>query len=318
MKKTFWGVIVLCLITFAIVLSVLAGCEVKYICESKAIQNGNYTLDGELVLPKTGNNFPAVVIVSGSGAMDMDGSIGSQKPYKDLSYKLAERGIASIRFNKVTYQYADSVSKDVNFSLDDEYFYAVDDCIKILKEDERVNNSAIYLLGHSLGAQIIPLFLQNDTTLAGGIIMAGTTMHVLDLLLEQVARQSQSLYEEYLPYANYAKSLQTVPTGEENRYYFGAYTAYHVSYNAIDRFAVVELDCPLLVMQGELDLQVTTEHFETYKQLLGNKSDVVFKLYQNLNHIFSNGIGETVATAYSRHGTIDDEVIDDIVSFVLK
>lgn len=83
-------------------------------------------------------------------------------------------------------------------------------------------------------------------------------------------------------------------------------------------FAVAQVTGPLLIMQGGLDLQVTTEHFDAYKALLAGKDDVEFKQYAKLNHLFSDGKGETVRNAYMRKRKIPTEVIDDIASFVLK
>lgn len=297
----------------------LTGCQNNgIVCENVKIQNGTYVLDGELTLPKDGNMLPSVVIVSGSGAMDMDGKIGAQKPYKDLAYNLAKKGVASIRFNKVTFQYATETARATDFTVDDEYFLAMESCIKLLRQTERLDKNKIFLLGHSLGSQMVAVELQKDSALCGGIIMAGTTAHILDILLEQAAAQSQTLYEEYLPYCQKAKNLSEVPFGEENHYYFGAYSAYWVSYNSLDRLAISQTKCPLLILQGGMDLQVSTEHFENYKTLLTNRTNVVFKEYSQLNHLFSDGRGETVQTAYRRIGKIPQEVIDDIAQFILQ
>jgi len=280
------------------------------------VANGSYSLDGEITLPKDGDGLPSVVIVPGSGSLDMDGTVGAQKPYKDLAYKLAKKGVACIRFNKVTFQYAQEAAAKTSFTVDDEYFYAINSCVDILRQTARIDSGKIFLVGHSLGAQMIPIALQNDSSLAGGIIMAGTTSHILDLLMEQTARQDQRLYNEYLPYYQKAVNLKEVPVGEENYYYFGVYSAYWVSYNNLDRSAASRVSCPLLIMQGKLDLQITAEHFAAYKALLKDKSNVQYKEYARLNHIFSDGSGETVQTAYRRSGEIAAEVIDDIAQFI--
>lgn len=91
-----------------------------------------------------------------------------------------------------------------------------------------------------------------------------------------------------------------------------------MSYNALDRLAITQVDSPLLIMQGGLDLQVNTEHFDVYKSLLATKDYVVFEEYSELNHLFSDGKGETVQTAYMRRGQISTEVIDDIIQFVMS
>ena len=296
----------------------LSGCdteeknvEFEYEVVSVELDAGNdFLVDGEILLPKTDNKVPAVVIVPGSGPMDMDGTVNSQKVYESLGIQLAKKGIASIRFNKVTYQHGNNIAKDYSFTLEDEYISTIESSINILKEKEEIDISKIYLIGHSLGAQVIPVVLYNDSTLAGGILMAGTTMHILDLMLEQLKKQDDENYDDYVPYVTYAKSLTEVQKGEEQFFYFGAYTEYYVNYNALNRELVKDLDCELLILQGELDFQVTIEHFDGYKKLLKGRENVEFISYEKLNHLFSDGEGETFFNAYKSKKSVSDKVIE--------
>lgn len=290
--------------------------EYEYETKRSQLQNGEYLVDGEFLLPVTDEKVPAVIIVGGSGPSDMDGTVNAQKPYKTLAIELAEKGIASIRFNKVTYQHAGDLVNDFSFAIQDEYLYAIESCLELLRENDNIDHGQIYLVGHSLGSVIIPIVLERDKDLAGGIIMAGSTMHILDLLLEQIKVQSEDLYNLYLPYCNYAKSLTEVPAGEEAYNYFGAYTAYYVSYNKINRELIKDLECPLLIIQGRLDLQVSMEHFYQYQDLLQNKQNVTYKVYDKLNHLFSNGENETLENAYKVNNKIDEAVIIDIFNFI--
>ena len=88
----------------------------------------------------------------------MDGTVNAQKPYKTLAIELAEKGIASIRFNKVTYQHAGALVNDFSFTIQDEYLYAIESCLELLRENDNIDHGQIYLVGHSLGSVIIPLF----------------------------------------------------------------------------------------------------------------------------------------------------------------
>lgn len=312
------------LVALGITIFITSGCKgnkdpeaYEFSEENVIVANGNFSLDGKICLPETDDKVAAVVIVGGSGPIDMDGSVNAQKPYLELAKKLAVKGIASLRYNKVTQQFNSDIAKDYDFTIEDEYIYAIENAVAILKNDERIDSSKIYLIGHSLGAQIIPVVLNKDQSLAGGILMAGTTMHILDLILEQVKRQDENKYNEYRPYVEYAKSLTEVPNGEEQYFYFGAYTAYYVSYNNINRNIVKDLNCRLLIMQGELDLQISIDHFNNYKALLKGNENVTYKQYPLLNHLFSNGEGENINTAYKVKKPIDDEVINDIYNFII-
>ena len=79
---------------------------------------GSFKLPGTLTLPKNGKNLPVVILVHGSGPNDRDETVGVNKPFRDLAYGLAERGIAVIRYDKRTKVYgADSApaGKEITF-----------------------------------------------------------------------------------------------------------------------------------------------------------------------------------------------------------
>ena len=63
---------------------------------------GSYDLEGKLTLPKGVEQPPVVLLIHGSGASDMDERIFDNKPFADIAAGLAERGIASLRYNKRT------------------------------------------------------------------------------------------------------------------------------------------------------------------------------------------------------------------------
>ena len=54
--------------------------------------------------------MPAVVFVHGSGPMDRDGTVGACRPFRDLAWQLAERRIATLRYEKRTRLYGREVA----------------------------------------------------------------------------------------------------------------------------------------------------------------------------------------------------------------
>lgn len=81
--------------------------------------------------------------------------------------------------------------------------------------------------------------------------------------------------------------------------------------------AAKAIEKPLLVLQGERDYQVTMEEFELWKDSLGQKSNVTFKSYKGLNHLMIHGEGTPDPQEYNIPGKVDDQVIEDIASWVL-
>ena len=80
-------------------------------------------MPGTLSLPRRPGSapYPAVVLLAGSGPLDRDETIGRNKPFKDLAWGLASRGVAVLRFDKVTYAHPGQVKEAQDFTLADEY-----------------------------------------------------------------------------------------------------------------------------------------------------------------------------------------------------
>src|SRR5437762_6888598 len=71
--------------------------------------------------PRRGQGpFPGVVLVHGSGPEDQDETIGPNKPFKDLAWGLASRGIAVLRYTKRTAQYGAKMRLDSTFTVEEE------------------------------------------------------------------------------------------------------------------------------------------------------------------------------------------------------
>ena len=118
---------------------------------------GNFKLPGTLTLPKNGKDLPVVIWYMARGASDRDETVGANKPFRDLAYGLAERGIAVIRYDKRTKVYgADSAPAGKEITFDEE---SVDDAlsaIKLARSIPTINPERIYILGHSLGGTLLP------------------------------------------------------------------------------------------------------------------------------------------------------------------
>jgi hypothetical protein len=67
------------------------------------VEVGPMKLSGLLAVPAGDGPFPAVVLVHGSGPYDGDETIGPNRPFKDLSDGLAQKGIAVLRYEKRTH-----------------------------------------------------------------------------------------------------------------------------------------------------------------------------------------------------------------------
>ena len=128
------------------------------ITEKKIIgENAEYPLNGLLTLPDDlSHKVPAVVLVHGSGASNMDEKVMKLTPFKDLAEGLAERGIASLRYDKRTFAHPLKFGRLESPTVKEE---TIDDAVlavRMLKRDPRIDAGRVYLLGHSMGAMLAP------------------------------------------------------------------------------------------------------------------------------------------------------------------
>ena len=81
-----------------------------------------------------------------------------------------------------------------------------------------------------------------------------------------------------------------------------------------------ETDKPMLIMQGGMDFQVlATEDFAAFRDQLEGRSNVEYRLYEDLNHLFVKGIYNDILKArkeYKGEQHIGAEVLDDIAAFI--
>ena len=59
----------------------------------------NITLAGTLTMPKKGNNFPAVILITGSGGQNRDEEIMGHKPFLVIADYLTRNGYAVLRYD---------------------------------------------------------------------------------------------------------------------------------------------------------------------------------------------------------------------------
>lgn len=83
--------------------------------------DGPLSVAGTLSVPVAPGRHAGVVLLAGSGPLDRDETIGPNKPLKDLAWGLASRGIAVLRFDKVSFTHPDGVRRIDGFTLADEY-----------------------------------------------------------------------------------------------------------------------------------------------------------------------------------------------------
>jgi fermentation-respiration switch protein FrsA (DUF1100 family) len=281
-------------------------------------------LPGVLTLPKTSGTVPAVVLVHGSGPSDEDESTGALRPFKDLAWGLATRGIATLRYVKRSRQAPGGILTQKEEVLD-----AAHDALELLQRTPRLDPRLLFVLGHSQGGELAPRIAQQAPGLAGIIVLAGPTQPLQDLLVDQYAHflsldpHNDSLARKLDAARRFKQTVDDVrlradedvaiPTGGTLK---GAYFLDSRGYAA--PAAASALSCRILVLQGERDYQVPMSDFADWKRALAGKKGASLRSYPSLNHLFVAGVGPSRPEEYERQGHVDERVVRDIAEWILQ
>ncbi|WP_242186088.1 alpha/beta hydrolase [Sphingomonas sp. CARO-RG-8B-R24-01] len=142
-------------------------------------------LAGTLTLPAGKGPFPAVVLISGSGAQDRDETILAHKPFAVIADRLTRDGVAVLRmddrgFARSTGNFA--AATDDDFAADT----AAD--VAFLRQRADIDPARIGLIGHSEGGLVAPKVAVRDPRIAFIVLMAGPGVPLSQVLAAQRAR----------------------------------------------------------------------------------------------------------------------------------
>ena len=302
--------------------------------KEKVIVGNEYPLKGELIIPKSNQPVPAVVFVHGSGASNMDEKVGKLTPFKDIAEGLARHGIASIRYDKRSYAHGFKLlMKEKNVTVKIE---TIDDAImatNLLKNNPRIDANNVYIIGHSMGAMLAARIDSEGGNYKGLVMMAGSPRTLNEIMIDQnndVLSQTKG-FTHWIVQKQVGK-IKKMFEGFENlsdeeakkkKMGNGVTLYYFKEMNAFDTKNYLKtISKPMLIMQGEKDFQATVDKdFTSYKQLLEGKDNVVFKLYENLNHAFVPSIYGSIMKAkqeYNVEQHIGENVISDIANWIKR
>lgn len=293
------------------------------------VSDAQWQLPGTLTLPNGKGPFPVVVLVAGSGPEDEDETIGSNKPFKDLAWGLASRGIAVLRYTKRTKQYGAKSSADpATFTVKDEYTDDARAAVALLAARSEIDPKRIFLAGHSEGGYVAPRIASSVPQIAGIAILEGNTRPIEKLILDQLH------YEAGLGGPNTAQIEKMIPDAEKAAAQMespdlkpgmtvsivGASlpASYILDLRGYDPAAVAAgLKIPILVIQGSRDYQVTTADYSGWQKALVGHANAKFKLFPDINHLMISGTGPSSPAEYMQPGQhVAAEVVEAFASWV--
>ena len=285
------------------------------------IRSGALELGGTLTVPREATGrVPVVVIIAGSGPTDRNGnSMMGIRPnsYAQLAWRLAERGIASLRYDKRAMPGMKGTFDMTKMTLDD---FAADAraAAESLARDARF--SRVILLGHSEGSS---LAARAGPPVAAVISVSGLGRPFGVVLREQLSRQFDSAillrYDTAMAQYLRGEPPKDVPP-QLGPLFVPINLSFMRSLSSFDPPAAIRaVRQPVLIVQGGRDLQVTVADAE---RLHAAKPDAQLVIVPLANHVLKQTTDTTLTGQMPTYRNpavpIMPEVANAVADWILK
>lgn len=254
---------------------------------------------------------PAVLLISGSGPNDYNETIGLLTPLEDIALGLAARGINSLRVDKRTLLYGDSLG---DAGVGEEYLIDCRAALAYLKQQPETDS--VYVLGHSLGGQIAAVLAAEDEEVQGMVLFNSTARHLADVACDQYNAADPANRDLYAEYAEAAKNA-TAETATGELYYYSASDSYWATYNALDIRETLEVSTlPTLVINSTYDLQSFAADLQLWEGIYADKLNVTIRVYDDISH-FGYRMDASDPTVFYTTQPFPEELLEDFADFFL-
>jgi pimeloyl-ACP methyl ester carboxylesterase len=276
-------------------------------------------LYGTLTVPDDVKKCPVALIIAGSGPTDRNGNNPMMKnnSLKMLAEALAKNGIASLRFDKRGIGESKASAVTESSLVFENYTEDAKSWINFLKQNKRFTQLTV--IGHSEGSLI--------GMIAGAkankfISIAGAGESADKLLKSQISSKSNKQVEDMtFPIIDSLKAGNKVNKVDPllNSLFRASIQPYLISWFKYDpQIEIKKLTVPVLIIQGNNDLQVSVKDAENLSQANKNAELVII---DKMNHILKIIDGDIQAnmTSYNNETLpVSETMINKIVSFIKK
>ncbi len=317
----------------------------------------NVKLAGTLTLPKGAGKFPAVILITGSGAQDRDETIFGHKPFLVLADYLTRRGVAVLRVDDRGIGGSEAGAAGAtseNFAGD------VLAGVEYLKTRREIDARKIGLIGHSEGGMIAPMVAVRSKDVAFIVLMAGLGQTGEDVIYTQTALLQKAEGASEFVRTETAKAMKTAlaitksekddkiaaerinealakqkggfteaqqkefaavesTIKSQTPLYFSPWFRYFVAFDPQPVLKKVKV--PVLALNGENDLQVSSKEnldlIATGLKSAGNK-DVTTLAFPKLNHLFQTSETGSPSEYGKIEETIAPKVLETIADWIVK
>lgn len=295
--------------------------------EDVTYKNDTVVRAGTLTIPNGDGPFPAVLLLSGSGAQDRDSLLFGHRPFLLLADHLTRAGIAVLRVDD---RGVGGSNGNLSESTLSDFAEDALSGVRFLAGREELDAERIGLIGHSEGGIVAPLAASRSNDVAFVVMLAGTGVPGSDVMnlqmqlhmrllgideatIEAAAVEHRKLnnliregataaaVEEQLAKLKQAQGDPTPVQPAELAGLMAPWTRTFITHDP--RPVLADVKVPVLALNGELDFQVDPDqNLEAIGKALKHNPDVTLHRLPRLNHLFQTA--ETGALA--EYGQIEE------------
>jgi pimeloyl-ACP methyl ester carboxylesterase len=280
-------------------------------------------LEGSFV--DAGRGSPVVVIIPGSGPTDRDGNnpLGiTASQYRLLAEGLADKGVSSVRVDKRGMFGSRSAIRDPNAVTIGDYATDTHNWVDVARK--RTGNRCAWVLGHSEGGLVALSTGQQPEGICGIILVSAPGQKMSDLIRKQL--RANPANAPLLDSATAA--LDSLERGKKvdvsgmdpalQRLFVPQVQGFLIDMFARDPVALARtVQVPMLIVQGEHDLQVSVEDARALAAAQP-KAKLVF--LPTMNHVLKDVPSEDRAANLATYADpslpVDTGLVDAIAEFV--
>ena len=294
--------------------------------EDVRIERGDALIAGRVTKPKgRAGRLPAVLFISGSGPQDRNGlSSGLDLGTHEILDRLTSDGFLVLRVDDRGAGESSPLPPGAS------YLDLVADaraCLEFLARREDVDPARIALIGHSEGGETAPLLAAETLPVAAVVLLAAPGRSLLEIVTDQ---NRMALEQSGLSGAEFEASLAEVvallerlcgsepidpaelPADQRSILGSRAWLQSHARQDPIA--AIRRLRCPVLILQGAKDFQVSLERdaraLEAALTAAGHPDHELHE-FAELDHLFMETPGAKSELAdYAKNRPVDAEFLD--------
>ncbi len=300
--------------------------------EEVGFASDTITLAGTLTRPRGSGPWPAAVLITGSGAQDRDENTpgpGGLKLgiFRRIADALTRSGIAVLRYDD---RGVGGSGGDLSTAGLSDLVADVEAAVRYLRGRDEIDAARIALVGHSEGAIIAPIVAAADSGVAAVVLMAGTATPLDSVLVEQFegnARETGGDSAEIAEAGESARQLSRAirAGGEVEAELPPQFKALASNVKWLrehfehDPLATVRrLRAPVLIVNGEQDVQVAPEHARRLDRALteAGHPDHELRIFPRLNHLFAVSKGEGTAEYADPNAKVDAEFLSYLADWL--